>query len=227
MATVTSATTNSSVIDALNASSSASSTTRASSSTDIQNRFLTMLVAQLKNQDPLNPMDNTEVTSQLSQMSTVQGVEQLNTSLTSLVNSLADTQAMQASSLIGNSVLVPGESLTLASGSAYGGVNLTSAADAVTVSIYDSTGNLVKTQSLGAADAGSLVFSWDGSTSSGTTATDGSYSFKVAATKSAQAVTSEALQLGTVSALVRTTSGFQLDLGSLGAFDFSDVKQVF
>ena len=226
MATVESTTTSSSILAALNSGGSTSSST--SSTEDIQNRFLTLLVAQLENQDPLNPLDNTEITSQLAQMSTVQGIEQLNSQLSSLVNSLGDTQAVQASALIGNTVLVPGASLTLSEGEAYGGVNLASAADQVTVSILDSTGKVIQTQTLGANEAGNVLFSWDGSTSSGTAATDGSYSFKVTATKGTASVTADALQLGTVSALTRTAGGnFQLDLGSLGKFDFDDVQQVF
>lgn len=225
--TTVDSTKSSSVLATLNSSSSASSTNKTTAE-DIQNRFLTLLVAQLENQDPLNPLDNTEITSQLSQMSTVQGIEQLNTKLSSLVDSLADTQAVQASALIGNTVLVPGSNLTLSEGEAYGGVNLTSAADQVTVSIIDSTGKVVQTQTLGANAAGNVLFSWDGSTSSGTAATDGAYTFKVTATKGTSSVTAEALQLGTVSALTRTTSGnFVLDLGSLGQFDFDDVQQVF
>lgn len=226
MATVESTTTSSSILAALNSGGSTSSST--SSTEDIQNRFLTLLVAQLENQDPLNPLDNTEITSQLAQMSTVQGIEQLNSQLSSLVNGLGDTQAVQASALIGNTVLVPGASLTLSEGEAYGGVNLASAADQVTVSILDSTGKVIQTQTLGANEAGNVLFSWDGSTSSGTAATDGSYSFKVTATKGTASVTADALQLGTVSALTRTAGGnFQLDLGSLGKFDFDDVQQVF
>lgn len=226
MATVENNTTSSSVLAALNSGSSAS--TSASTTDDIQNRFLTLLVAQLENQDPLNPLDNTEITSQLAQMSTVRGIEQLNSQLSSLVDSLADSQAVQASALIGNTVLVPGSHLTLSEGEAFGGVNLASAADQVTVSILDSTGKVVQTQTLGANEAGNVLFSWDGSTSSGTTAADGTYSFKVTATKGASSVTTEALQLGTVSALTRTAGGnFVLDLGSLGKFDFSDVQQVF
>ncbi len=227
MSTVDTSTTSSSVLAALNSSSSSSSSSTTTAE-DIQNRFLTLLVAQLENQDPLNPLENTELTSQLSQMSTVQGIEQLNTTLSSLVNSLADTQAVQASALIGNTVLVPGANLTLSEGDAFGGVNLTSAADQVTVSILDSTGKVVQTQTLGANEAGNVLFSWDGSTSSGTTAADGSYTFKVTATKGSSSVTTTALQLGTVSALTRTTSGnFVLDLGSLGTFNFDDVQQVF
>lgn len=228
MTTVDNTTKSSSVLAALNSSSSASSTSSTTTSEDIQNRFLTLLVAQLENQDPLNPLDNTEITSQLSQMSTVQGIEQLNTKLSSLVESLANSQAVQASALIGNTVLVPGSNLTLSEGEAYGGVNLASAADQVTVNILDSTGKVIQTQTLGANEAGNVLFSWDGSTSSGTTATDGAYTFKVTATKGTTSVTTEALQLGTVSALTRNTSGnFVLDLGSLGKFDFDDVQQVF
>jgi flagellar basal-body rod modification protein FlgD len=226
MTTVDTSTTSSSILASLNSGSSGSSSS--TTTEDIQNRFLTLLVAQLENQDPLNPLDNTEITSQLAQMSTVLGIEQLNTQLTSLVDSLAQTQAVQASSLIGNTVLVPGANLTLSDGEAFGGVNLSSAADQVTVSILDSSGKVVQTQTLGANEAGNVLFSWDGSTSSGETAPDGAYTFEVSASNGSSSVTAEALQLGTVSALTRTTSGsFRLDLGSLGMYDFSDVQQIF
>jgi flagellar basal-body rod modification protein FlgD len=206
----------------------ASDTKSKSTSEEIQNRFLTLLVAQLENQDPLNPMENTELTSQLSQMSTVQGIEQLNTTLDSLVANLADTQALQASALIGKTVLVPGSNISLVNGEAFAGVNLASPADTVTVNIYDAAGNLVQTQSLGRADAGQLLFSWDGQNGSGTALADGSYSFKVTASQNGEVVPAEALQLGMVSALTRQTNGnFMLDLGSLGQYDFAKVQQVF
>jgi flagellar basal-body rod modification protein FlgD len=215
----------SSVFATLQASGSSESK---STSEDIQNRFLTLLIAQLENQDPLNPLENTELTSQLSQMSTVQGIEQLNTTLDALVSSLADTQAVQSSALIGKTVLVPGANLSLSGGEAYGGVYLAGPADVVTVKVYDAAGSLVQTQSLDAAEAGSLLFSWDGSTSSGGTAADGAYSFKVSASKESEPVEVEALQLGTVSALTRVANGsFVLDLGTLGQYGFADVQQVF
>jgi flagellar basal-body rod modification protein FlgD len=224
--TVGTATQPSSVLAALQASGSSSS--GKSTSEEIQNRFLTLLVAQLENQDPLNPLENTEMTSQLAQMSTVQGIEQLNSTLASLVSGLADTQAVQASALIGKTVLVPGGNLSLVDGEAYGGVYLSAPADEVTVKVYDASGNLVQTQSLGKADAGSLLFSWDGSTSSGEAAPDGNYSFKVAASMNSATVGSSAMQLGMVSALTRMTDGsFVLDLGSLGQYDFAEVQQVF
>lgn len=207
---------------------STSGTGSASTASDVQNRFLKLLVAQLQNQDPLNPLDNAQITSQMAQLSTVQGIENLNTTLNSLVTSLGDTQAVQSSALIGKTVLVPGSHLTLSKSSAYAGVNLKSAADQVTVSIMDSSGNVIKTQNLGKQDAGNVLFSWDGSTNAGTTAADGSYTYKVTATKGGKTVDAEALQLGTVVALTRTTSGnFVLDLGSLGTFNFEDVQQVY
>ena len=226
MAAVETATKSSNVLASQN--SSVSSTKSTTSAEDIQNRFLTLLVAQLENQDPLNPLQNTEITNQLAQMSTVQGIEQLNSKLSSLVDGLGDTQAIQASALIGKTVLVPGSHLTLSKDGAFGGVNLKGAADEVTVNILDSTGKVVQTQKLGANEAGNVLFSWDGSTSAGTTAADGSYTFKVTATKGNTAVKAEPLQLGAVSALTRTKSGsFVLDLGSLGTFDFDKVQQVF
>jgi flagellar basal-body rod modification protein FlgD len=194
---------------------------------DMQNRFLTLLVAQLENQDPLKPMENAELTSQLAQMSTVQGIEQLNATLGSLVESLADSQAVQASALIGKTVVVPGSRLDLVDGEAFAGVNLAGPAETVTIKIYDASGNLAQTQSLGPAEAGNLLFSWDGASNSGTAA-NGSYTFKVSAGNGASPVDAEALQLGTVSALTRTANGqFVLDLGSLGQYGFDDVQQVF
>lgn len=209
------------------ATGGSSSTGNAKNAAEIQNQFLTMLVAQLQNQDPLNPLDNTEITNQLAQMSTVSGIEKLNLTLSSLVNSVGTAQAMQAASLIGQTVLVPGANLTLASGKAYGGATLESAADQVTVSIMDTSGNVVQTLSLGAQKAGDVVFSWDGKTSTDTTAADGKYSFKVAATSGSNKVTATPLQFGTVSALVKTSDGYKLDLGALGQYDFDDVQQVY
>ena len=117
------------------ASSRTGASGEASSVDDQQNRFLKLLVTQLKNQDPLNPLDNAQMTSQLAQMSTVSGIEKLNTTLGGLVDSLGNSQTMQASAMIGKKVLVPGNKLALAGGQAIAGVGLASPADEVTVSV--------------------------------------------------------------------------------------------
>ncbi|MBI4741940.1 MAG: flagellar hook assembly protein FlgD [Betaproteobacteria bacterium] len=225
MSTVQSTSSPSEIFASLNASASANSTS-ASTTQESQDRFLKLLVTQLKNQDPLNPMDNAQVTTQLAQINTVTGIDKLNSTLGTLLGAYSDSQAMQAAGLIGKTVLVPGTGLALANGEAYGGVKLAAPAEQVTVSILDSKGNVVQTQNLGAHGTGLLDFSWDGKTAAGTIAPPGTYKFKVEASAGGAAVTAEALQIGTVSALVRGKSGFLLDLGALGTVDFKDVQQI-
>src|SRR3569832_1271514 len=83
------------------------STSSKSSVADTQNRFLSLLVAQMKNQDPLNPLDNTQVTNQMAQLSSVQGIENMNSSLQTKTANQRTNQKTQAASLIGRTVLVP------------------------------------------------------------------------------------------------------------------------
>jgi len=207
-------------------SSSSSASTTKTSAEEQQDRFLTLLVTQLQNQDPLNPMDNAEMTSQMAQMSTVTGIEKLNTTLNSLVDSIGTSQSMQAASMIGKNVLVPGSTLTLSDGVAYAGVNLPSAADQVTIKIMDSSGNVIQTEALGAHDSGVINIAWDGTLADGTKASAGSYKFSVEAVQGGNKVTATALQVGTVSALTRTSDGFKLDLGALGTVNFDDVLEI-
>lgn len=197
-----------------------------SSTKDAQDRFLTLLVTQLKNQDPLNPMDNSQMTSQLAQISTVSGIDKLNATLNALVSSLGTSQSMQTADMIGKSVLVPGNQMTLSNGVSYAGVNLKGDADQVTVKILDSAGNVVHTQRLGEQDAGVFNIGWDGTKDDGSKAADGTYKFTVEATQGGKDVKVSALQIGTVSALLRSGSGFVLDLGKLGTFSFDDVQQI-
>ncbi len=81
-----------------------------------QDRFLKLLVTQLQNQDPLNPMDNAAVTSQMAQLSTVNGIDQLNATVQALSASMATSQSLQATSMIGHAALVPGSQIAMAGG---------------------------------------------------------------------------------------------------------------
>lgn len=194
--------------------------------TDPQDRFLTLLVTQLKNQDPLNPLDNAQVTSQLAQISTVDGIERLNATLQALMTSSSDGQALQAAALVGHGVLVPGSGLALREGMAIGGVELAEAADRVTVTIKDANGIAVKTLDLGPRPAGSVAFSWDGTSNSGAAAADGSYTAAVAATRGDTKVGATALELGIVSSVARSSTGVRLNVGALGIFGLDDIKQI-
>ena len=201
-------------------------TNSTSTASELENRFLTLLMAQIKNQDPLNPLDNAQVTSQLAQLNTVNGIEKLNTTLTSLLDGYNETQAMQAAGIIGKSVMVAGKNLPLASGAAVGGILLDSAADTVTLTIKDSAGKVVQTENLGERAAGSFYFGWDGKDADGKLQSDGNYTFTVDATADGKKVTATPMQIGTVSAVVRDKSGFLLDLGALGDVAFKDVQQI-
>jgi flagellar basal-body rod modification protein FlgD len=213
-----------SLIDSVNGKSSTTAAQSAISETE--NRFLKLLTTQLKNQDPLNPMDNAQVTSQLAQISTVSGIEKLNATMKTLLQDSKDSQTTQAASLVGQAVMVPGGGLTLSSSAGVGGFMLDSDADAVKVTISDSNGVVVRTMTLGAFDAGLHNFTWDGTTDSGAKAVDGSYRIAVAATAGQDKVTATALNLGVVRSVINNANGFTLDLGSLGMFTMDDVKQI-
>lgn len=226
MAAVQATTSSSDPFAAISAATKRSSKGSAPTAEDPQDRFLKLLVTQLKNQDPLNPMDNAQMTSQLAQMSTVSGIEKLNTTLNSLVDSVGSSQSMQAAEMIGNRVLVSGSQLSLTKGAAYGGINLTAAADQVKLNILDAAGQVIQTQELGARDAGVFNFVWDGMNDAGSQMADGIYRFSVDAKQGGNKVAADPLQIGTVSALVRSKNGFLLDLGALGTVDFKNVQQI-
>lgn len=213
---------------ALFASVNAASTTSssASSAAATQDKFLKMLVAQLQNQDPLNPMDNAQITSQMAQLSTVTGIDKLNSTLQALSDSMAMGQSVSATSMIGHGVLVPGSSLYLSSSQALGGVELTQPADSVSVIIKDAAGNIVNTLNFGAQNAGVMPFTWNGVTATGSTAADGAYNFTVNAVLAGNTTTPATLAFGLVNAVTPGASGASLEVGQLGSFALSAVKQV-
>lgn len=198
----------------------------ASSTEQMGERFLTLLVSQIKNQDPLNPMDNAQVTSQLAQINTVNGLEQVNKTLQQLVGFYDEGRAMEAAAMVGKNVLVAGNKLKLGAEGTVGGVDLATAADSLKVTIKDKSGLVVRTLDLGDQEAGSQVFSWDGKTDAGATAAAGEYSFTVEALQGTGKVTATAMQFGTVFAVVRDKTGFSLDLGTLGQVGFDEVKRI-
>ncbi len=197
-----------------------------SSGINSQDRFLRLLVTQLKNQDPLNPMDNAQMTSQLAQISTVDGIEKLNQTLQMILNGNNENQALQAAALVGHGVLVPGSGLALAGGMAVGGIELAEPADRVSIVIKDASGLAVKTLELGGLDAGSRAFAWDGVADSGTPAAEGAYTIAVNAQRGDAKVGATALELGVVSSVVRTSQGVNLNVGALGTFNMTDVREI-
>jgi len=194
----------------------------ASSAQSIQNQFLTMLVAQLKNQDPMNPMDNSQITTQMAQLSSLQGIQQLNTTLTAYTQS----QAFQSVSMIGHNVLAPGNALALSGGKAIGGVELPGAVDQLQVNVTDASGTVVKTLNLGPQSQGVVPFQWDGTTNAGAVAPDGSYKFTVTGSLSGKAAAPVGLSVGLVQSVLMDQTGPALSVQGMGLVDLSQVKQI-
>jgi flagellar basal-body rod modification protein FlgD len=209
------------------AQSAASSASNSSNAIGSQSAFLQLLVTQMQNQDPLNPMDNAQITSQLAQISTVNGITSLNTSMQQLITASNANQTIAAAGMLGATVLVPGSAMNLASGNSVYGVNLAQAANNVQVTVKDSSGNTVSTINLGALPAGVNSFNWNGAESSGGTAASGSYTFSVTATQGTTAVTATALSSAVVQGVVQGSGGSTLlNLGSLGNVPVSSVQQI-
>ena len=183
-------------------------------------RFLKLLVAQMQNQDPLNPMDNAQVTSQMAQINTVTGIEKLNTTVQGLNSQFVQMQALQGASLVGRDVIVPGNLMDIADGVGQGGFELTSAADAVKVEILSASGQVVETMQLGAQSAGMHSFDWV----AGTATNDSGLRFRVTSTLGGTTTSATTLMRDTVDAVSTTGTGFNLELARAGSVGYADVK---
>jgi flagellar basal-body rod modification protein FlgD len=187
-------------------------------------RFLKLLVAQMQNQDPLNPMDNAQVTSQMAQINTVTGIDKLNSTVAGLSAQFMQMQAMQGASLVGHDVIVPGNKLDIDAASAVGqgGFEIQNPADAVKVEILSPSGAVVQTLNLGAQGAGMHSFDWPAGT-----ATDSSgLTFRVTATTGGVAIASTALMRDRVDAVTSSGNSFNLELEKSGSVPYSSVKAL-
>lgn len=229
--TGTTGTTGTSGAGSSGSSSSDSSTSAAASAASAlgASDFLTLLVTQLQNQDPTQPTNPTDFVTQLAQFSEVSGIQSLQTSFSSLAQSLSGNQALQAASLVGHGVMAPGSSAALSGGALYGAVTLPSAASDVKVQITDANGTAVKTLDLGAQNAGTIPFQWDGTDSSGQTMADGTYNISAVYQINGgtpQAATTQVA--GLVQSVTLGASGQSptLNVQGLGSVSLSDVTQI-
>ncbi len=201
------------------------STPAASSAADATvtaDRFLKLLVAQMKNQDPLNPMDNAQVTSQMAQINTVTGIDKLNTTVQGLSSQFMQLQAVQGASLVGRDVIVAGNRLSVDDKAAVGqgGFELGGAADAVKVEILAPSGAVVQTLNLGAESAGVHSFDWP----AGAATSASGLTFRVSATRGGVATTATALMRDRVDAIGVSGTTFNLELQNSGTVPYSSVK---
>ncbi|MFB8829002.1 flagellar hook assembly protein FlgD [Azotobacter sp. CWF10] len=215
-----------SVVSALNGN--VGSTQGKSTADDLRENFMTLLVTQLQNQDPLKPMENAELTSQLAQINTLNGIEQLNSTLESITGQIDESQALQAAALVGHGVLVPGSQVLVGNQEATPfGIELGQAAGSVKVTLTDGVGKAVRQFDLGALDAGVHSFQWDAVLEDGSAAPDGAYKVTIEAIADGRALPVTTLNYALVGGVTRSASGPLLDLGALqGKVSLQDVRQI-
>ena len=216
------------MISGVNNTSAALNQSAKSSGTDaqsMQDQFLTLLVAQLQNQDPTNPMDNAQMTSQMAQISTVSGIEKLNDTVQSVTSQFASMQMLQGATMIGHTVLSEGNALNLTDkGQGSAAFDLEGSAANVTVTITTAGGQLVDTMELGSAAAGRNYFTWDGSNYNGDTS---NLRFKVSASNGDAAVKATTLSPNAVVATSIANGSLMLELANGQSINYHSVKAVF
>ncbi len=187
-----------------------------------EDRFLKLLITQIQNQDPLKPMDNAQVTTQIAQINTVKGIEKLNTTVQGLSGQFTQLQALQGASLVGRDVVVPGNVLDIADGVGQGGFELNSAADSVKVEVLSPAGAVVDTFALGAMGSGLHSFDWP----AGTATNDSNLRFRVAASSGAVTSSPTLLMRDRVNAITTSGSTLNLELQNSGSVPYSSVRAL-
>ena len=200
------------------ASTAAATSTTAKSATDLnttQDRFLKLLVAQLNNQDPMNPMDNAAMTSQMAQINTVTGIQQVNETLKGM-------SLLQSGSMVGHDVLVDGNTLTITDGKVGGAIDLPGSATSVKVNILSPDKQIVGTIDLGAHDAGRQMFEWDASQYKGA----GPLTFQVAAVDGQTSLTTTPFARDKVTSVSSNSGVMSVQLQGHNTMAYSAVKAI-
>ena len=193
-----------------------------------QDAFLELMLTQLQHQDLLNPMESGDFLTQVAQFGTDNGITDLNTSFSTLSSSLQSNQALQASTMVGNTVLVPSDKAELAAGGQVSGKVFTeSSTPNLIINIADATGQSVRQLNLGSTQAGLASFSWDGLDTNGDALPAGRYTIEAAALVNNEAIAQTVLVNAKVES-VSLISGKEplLNLNGLGTYSISDVLEV-
>lgn len=190
--------------------------------------FLKLMTAQLQNQDPFNPVDNTQMVAQMAQFSSLSGITEMASTLKTIAAKLTGTSTSDAMAYVGKTVLTEGSTAyARTTGGIAGAVELDDDATDLTVTIQDANGATLKTMNLGQTSKGTAEFDWDGTTDSGQPAGNGPFRVIATATNGGKAVTTRPLVWAPVTSVTDISSGNpKLNVAGLGAIDISAVRQV-
>lgn len=194
-----------------------------------QEDFFALLTQELANQDPTKPVDNNEMISQMTAFSTTDGVQQLNDSFNNFSDSMTSSQALQASSLVGRSVLVDDNVFGRSEGEDVKG-KLKTDEPATNVKIYveNTAGEIIQTVDVGSVKAGEFAFTWNGETSTGEQAAEGAYRFRIAGIVDGEVSELQALTYRKVDSVTLAGAGgnIVLNLNGGSSMNLSEVAEV-
>lgn len=190
--------------------------------------FLQLLVTQMQHQNPLDPQDNSEFVAQLAQFSSLEGITSLNDSVSSITSAMASSQALQASSLVGRSVVVQNDKAVVDTTESFNAQFVVpQAISEAKITIKDKDGNTVKTIELAEQKAGYADFIWDGTNNSGEKVEPGTYTFTASSTVDGKAVQMSTLLPAKVTSVSFSASGeMVLNLAGVGKVSLSDVQTI-
>jgi flagellar basal-body rod modification protein FlgD len=190
--------------------------------------FLTLMTTQLKNQDPMKPLEGTEFVAQLAQFGAVSGIQQMQGSIETLAASLRSTQALNGATMVGREVLASADSVNLTQGvPVHGEVEVPQGASRLQVRITDASGAVVREMTV-VPSPGTNSFTWDGLRGDGTSAASGEYDIEAIATVGSSSESLGVLVAGRVASVTIDPSGTGLTLNTtaLGAVSMADVRRV-
>lgn len=211
-----------------NTTSTASKTTHKTASDLDINDFLTLMSAQLQNQDPLKPLDSTEFVAQLAQFGTVSGVQAMQTSLDTLSTALRSSQMLSGAALVGHEITAAATDAKYAGAGAISGeVDVPDGSLSVAVNVTDSSGQVVRHLAVDAA-SGTQTFSWDGKSDSGAQLGAGTYHFEAISSTSGSNTSLQTYLNGKVGSVSLGSDGVSLTVNTseLGATDLSTVREI-
>ncbi len=203
--------------------------TKASGSNELgKNEFMKLMIAQLENQNPLDPQDNGAFISQLAEFSSLQEMQGISASVNNFTNQFRSSQALQASAMVGRSVLVPASTSPLSTGGTISGmVDLKSSTGSLNISIFNGSGELVNQFNLGQQAAGTVPFVWDGTNSKGEQMPFDTYRIKAQATQNGTSTQLSTLLSANVNSVsIGQKGGISLNLSGMGTVPLEQVREI-
>lgn len=194
-----------------------------------QTEFLKLMITQLNNQDPLKPMESGEFYTQIAQFSTVAGIQDLQDSFQQVASAMYSGQALQASAMVGRSVLVPTPVAHLEpEGEVAGLLEVPVSTSQLTVGIYDAAGQSIRRIDLGAQSEGNVPFAWDGRNDDGEQVAAGTYYMEAGILVGGQSYALDTLVTARVDSvtMARNGQGITLNVAGIGPVALANVKQV-